>query len=168
MDEFDKNVWINSKLQGLREQMDAAMALGNKHMCHFDTIHEVCEYMGIEEEQLKKTIGKYNKAKEDAYDPDFHTDAKYLHPIREESGHIYCFRIFAGAYDTMGGLAIDENANLLDVNNKPIEGLYGAGDMVTGSFYGEPTSNAGGTVYGAMTTGLLAGDSAAAYVRENF
>ena len=68
----------------------------------------------------------------------------------------------------MGGLQIDENGNILDVNNKPIEGLYGAGDMVTGSFYGEPTSNAGGTVFGSMTTGMLAGDSAAAYVKECF
>ena len=68
----------------------------------------------------------------------------------------------------MGGLAINENGNLLDRNDQPIEGLYGAGDMVTGSFYGEPTSNAGGTVYGSMTTGMLAGDSAAAYVLENF
>ena len=37
--------------------------------------------------------------------------------------------------------------------------------LETGSFYGEPTSNAGGTVFGSMTTGLLAGDSAAAYVK---
>ena len=166
---FEENyvyfIFKGAKLENLRAQMDAAMALGNKHMCHFDTIHEVCEYMGIDEEQAKKTIAKYNKAKEDGYDPDFHTDPKYIMPVHEESGHIYCFRIFAGAYDTMGGLAIDENGNILDTCDKPIEGLYGAGDMVTGSFYGEPTSNAGGTVFGSMTTGLLAGDSAAAYVK---
>ena len=167
-EDFVYFIFKGAKLENLRAQMDAAIALGNKHMCHFDTIHEVCEYMGIDEDNLKETIARYNKAAQDGYDPDFHTDAKYLAPVREESGHIYCFRIFAGSYDTMGGLAIDENANILDVNNKPIEGLYGAGDMVTGSFYGEPTSNAGGTVYGSMTTGMLAGDSAAAYIRENY
>jgi len=169
---FEENyvyfIFKGAKLEHIREQMDAAIAQGNKHMCHFDTIHEVAEYMGIDEANLKETIARYNKAAEEGYDPDFHTDARYLAPVREESGHIYCFRIFAGGYDTMGGLEIDENANLLDVNNQPIEGLYGAGDMVTGSFYGEPTSNAGGTVFGAMTTGMLAGDSAAAYVRESF
>jgi hypothetical protein len=38
--------------------MDEAIAKGNKHMCHFDTIHEVCEYMGINEKNLKETIKK--------------------------------------------------------------------------------------------------------------
>lgn len=170
--EFEENyvyfIFKGDKLSNLREQIDVAIEKGNKHVCHFDTIHEVCEYMGIDEANLKETIAKYNKAKEDSYDPEFHTDPYYIAPVHEESGHIYCFRIFPGGYDTMGGLAIDENANILDVNNQPIEGLYGAGDMVTGSFYGEPTSNAGGTVFGAMTTGLLAGDSAAAYVKGEF
>lgn len=169
-EEFDERyvyfIFKGLKLENLRGQMDDAIAKGNKHMCHFDTIHEVAEYMGIDEANLKETIAKYNKAAEEGYDPDFHTDAKYIAPVKEESGHIYCFRIFAGGYDTLGGLEIDENANILDKDNKPIEGLYGAGDMVTGSFYGEPTSNAGGTVFGSMTTGMLAGDCAAAYIRE--
>ncbi len=152
-------------VQDIKGQMDEAIAKGNKHMCHFDTIHEVCEYMGIDEAGLKKTIAKYNRAAEVGYDEDFKTNPKYLRPVREESGHIYCYRIFAGGYDTLGGLAIDENANVVDENNFPIEGLYAAGDMVTGSLYGNPPSNAGGTVYGAMPTGMLAGDMAAAYAK---
>ena len=166
---FEENyvyfIFKGAKLAGLREQMDAAIAKGNKHMCHFNTIHEVAEYMGIDEAGLKETIAKYNKAAEDGYDPEFHTSADYIAPVKEESGHIYCFRIFAGSYDTLGGLQINENGNLLDVNGNPIEALYGAGDMVAGSIYGNPTSNAGPTVFGSMTTGMLAGDSAAAYVK---
>ena len=153
------------KVENVREQMDAAIAKGNKHMCHFATIHEVCEYMGIDEKGLKKTIAKYNKAKETGIDEEFHTNPKYIKPVREESGQIYCYRIFAGAYDTMGGIAIDENANIIDKNNMPIEGLYGGGDMATASLYGNPPKNAGGTVFGSMTTGMIAGDSAAAYVK---
>lgn len=151
-------------VQDIRGQMDAAIAKGNKHMCHFDTIHEVCEYMGIDETGLKRTIERYNRAAEIGYDEDFKTNPKYIKPVREESGQIYCYRIFAGGYDTLGGLAIDEYANVIDANNNPIEGLYAGGDMVTGSLYGNPPKNAGGTVFGSMTTGMLAGDSAAAYV----
>lgn len=153
------------KVENLRGQMDEAIAKGNRHMCHFDTIHEVCEYMGISEKNLKETIAKYNHASEIGYDEAFQTDPKYIKPVREESGHIYCYRILAGGYDTLGGLAIDENANIIDENNCPIEGLYAGGDMATASLYGNPPSNAGGTVYGAMPTGMLAGDSAAAYVK---
>lgn len=152
-------------IKGLRAQMDGAIAMGNKHICHFDTIHEVAEFMGINEAELKKTIANYNAACEAGYDPEMKTDPTCMRPVREESGHIYCFRIFPGAYNTMGGLLIDENANILDVNDRPIQGLYGAGDMVTGSLYGNPPVNAGGTVFGSMPTGLLAGVSAAAYVK---
>lgn len=153
------------KVENIRGQMDEAIAKGNKHMCHFDTIHEVSEYMGIDEKTLKKTIEKYNKAAETGVDEEFKTNPKYIKPVKEESGHIYCYRILAGGYDTMGGLAIDENANVIDEYNRPIEGLFAAGDMATASIFGNPPSNAGGTVYGSMTTGLLAGDSAAEYVK---
>ena len=158
-------IFKGAKVEHIREQMDEAIAKGNRHMCHFDTIHEVCAYMGIDETGLRKTLERYNRACETGIDEDFKTDPKYLRPVREESGHIYCYRILAGGYDTMGGLLIDENANVLDEDNLPIEGLYAAGDMVTGSLYGDPPANAGGTVYGSMTTGLLAGDSAGAYVK---
>lgn len=70
-----------------------------------------------------------------------------------------------GGYDTLGGIIIDENANVVDENNIPIEGLYAAGDMTVGSLYGDAPANAGGTVYGSMPIGLLAGDMAAAYVK---
>ena len=145
--------------------MDEMIAKGNKHVCHFDTIHEVCEYMGIDEAGLKKTLEKYNNAAEIGYDEEFKTNPKYLRPVKEESGHIYCYRIMPGGYDTLGGLAIDENANVIDADNYPIEGLYAAGDMVAGSLYGDAPGNAGGTVFGSMTIGLLAGDAAAAYVK---
>lgn len=154
------------KCENIRGQMDEMIAAGNKHVCHFDTIHEVCEYMGIEEETLKQTITKYNHAAEIGYDEDFHTNPQYIRPVREESGHIYCYRIMPGGYDTLGGVFIDENANVLDENNLPIEGLFAAGDMTAGSIYGNAPSNAGGTVYGSMPVGLLAGDMAAAYVKS--
>lgn len=163
-DDYVYFIFKGVTIHNLRQQIDEAIAKGNKHMCHFDTIHEVCAYMGIDEANLKHTISRYNHAKEIGYDADFHTNPDYIKPVREESGHIYCFRIFAGGYDTMGGIAIDENANILDEDNLPIQGLYGAGDMAVGSLYGDP-SNAGGNVHGSMPSGLLAGDSAAAYVK---
>ena len=158
-------IFPGAKIEHLREQVDAVIAQGNQHVCHFDTIHEVCEYMGIDEKGLRKTLEKYNRACETGVDEEFHTPAKYLRPVREESGQIYCFRMLVSGYDTLGGLEIDENANVLDEDNQIIEGLYAGGDMVIGSIYGNPPSNACGNVYGSMTTGLIAGDCAAAYVK---
>jgi len=158
-------IFAGATVQNIRDQIDHAIALGNKHMCHFDTIHEVCEYMGIDEAGLKKTLEKYNKAAVTGIDEEFKKNPKYIKPVKEESGHIYCFRLFAGGYDTMGGLAIDDNANVVDAEDYPIEGLYAGGDIATASLYGNPPANAGGTVFGSMTTGMIAGDSAAAYVK---
>lgn len=152
-------IFKGNKIENLREQIDAAVAKGNKRVCHFATLHEVCEYMDIDEEGLRKTIARYNRAAEIGYDEDFKTDPKYIRPVREESGQIYCFRILPG------GLLIDENANVLDDDNMPIEGLFAAGDMVAGSVFGDPPSNAGGNVYGTMSTDLVAGASAAAFVK---
>lgn len=158
-------IFQGAKVENLRGQMDEAIARGNKHMCHFDTIHEVCQYMDIDEAGLKKTIARYNHAAETGYDPDFHTNPKYIRPVREESGHIYCYRILPGGYDTLGGILVDENTNVLDGNNLPIEGLYSAGDMAVGSIYGDIPANAGGTVYGSMSFGFVAGEAIAAFVK---
>ena len=35
------------KCENIRGQMDEMIAKGNKHVCHFETIHEVCESMKI-------------------------------------------------------------------------------------------------------------------------
>ncbi len=157
-------IFQGMRIENIAGQMDAAIAQGNKHMCHFPTIHEVCEYMGIDEKGLKKTIEKYNKAAEIGYDEDFHTNPIHIKPVHEESGQIYCFRMLAGGYDSLGGLQIDDNANVVDEYNMPIEGLYAGGDICVGSLYGSP-QNIGGTVYGSMSTGMVAGVSAAAYLK---
>lgn len=158
-------IFQGSKVEHLREQIDEAIAKGNKHMCHFNTIHEVCEYMDIDEVGLRKTISRYNHAAEIGYDEDFHTNPKYIRPVREESGHIYCYRILPGGYDTLGGILVDENTNVLDENNLPIEGLYAAGDIAVGSIFGDAPANAGGSVYAAMSLGLVAGESVGTFVK---
>ena len=37
--------------------------------------------------------------------------------------------------------------------------------MAVGSIYGDAPANAGGTVYGSMSFGFVAGEAAAAYVK---
>ncbi|HEV7384872.1 MAG TPA: FAD-binding protein, partial [Phenylobacterium sp.] len=63
---------------------------------------------------------------------------------------------------TFGGLRIDPNAQVLDVDLAPIPGLYAAGEMVGGLFY-ENYPGGTGLMAGAVF-GRLAGTSAAACV----
>ena len=80
-----------------------------------------------------------------------------------------CIGVVLWLNTAMSTAIIRNNTNMccfliLDEDNLPIQGLYGAGDMAVGNLYGDP-SNAGGNVHGSMPSGLLAGDSAAAYVK---
>ena len=74
------------------------------------------------------------------------------------------YAVTCGITFTFGGVRIDRNAQVLDVDLVPIPGLYAAGEMVGGLFYGNYPGGTGLTA-GAVF-GRLAGTSAAAAARE--
>ena len=61
-------------------------------------------------------------------------------------------------HHTMGGVAINTNAQVLDANGKPIPGLYAAGE-VTGGLHGKNRIG-GNAIADALTFGNIAGISA--------
>lgn len=105
---------------------------------------------------LKKTFSRYNgfaKTGKDedflrgkvAYDSEWHlafspqrTDTQWslnkspsvtMHPLNTK-GPYYAIILGAGALDTNGGPVVDANARVLDTHDKPIAGLYGAGNCI--------------------------------------
>jgi succinate dehydrogenase/fumarate reductase flavoprotein subunit len=116
------------------------------------------------------TIASFNTYAKNGFDPEFgrgntalekrNADPRVspnpcLAPIQQAP--FYAIRILPGDFSTLGGLRTDASAQVLDVNEKPIPGLYAVGSDASSLFAGN--SPAGGATLGpALTFGYIAGE----------
>lgn len=115
-----------------------------------DTISELAKKLGLDADELVKTVDRYNSFCDAGYDSDFFKEPIYLHPIR--TAPFYGVKQKGGScFNTHGGLVVDEQFHVLDKNWDPIPGLFVAGENAAG----------GGTVGFALPGGRLAGMFAA-------
>ncbi len=103
---------------------------------HAATIGELAEQIGLDAATLEATVARYNELCAKGVDDDFGKPAEFLIPV--EGDAYYAFRMNPGSSVTFGGLQIDTDAHVLDVNDQPIPGLYAAGEVAfTGLFDAE-------------------------------
>jgi 3-oxosteroid 1-dehydrogenase len=77
-------------------------------------------------------------------------------PLTE--GPFVGYRVRAGVFGTRGGPVINENAQIVDFGNRPIPGLFGAGNVVAHPF-ASAYPGGGGTLGPAVTFGHVAAKS---------
>lgn len=137
----------------------------NPDVVKADTIEELAELLGIDPETLEDTIDEYNDMC-DSRDTQFFKPARYMKPIRKAPYYAAGFR--PGAYGTLGGIKINENAEVLDEDWNPIPGFYACGTD-TCTIYGDSYMFLlpGNTMGYCLNTGRFAGEGAAAYVDED-
>jgi succinate dehydrogenase/fumarate reductase flavoprotein subunit len=131
------------------------------------------------DQRFAKTLENFNRYAKAGVDPDFHRgetivevaghgprlpDNKYpnsmMYPLASK-GPYYAIMLCGGTLETKGGPKINPGAQVLDWDDKPIIGLYGAGNCI-GSPAGQAYWGAGGTIGPALTYGAIAGRNAAA------
>lgn len=123
-----------------------------------DTLAELAEKMGVPVDRFEAAIAKYNEDCVAGADTLFGRPF-LLNPI--ETGPFYAFKTFPTMFDTMGGLKINENAQVIDVWGNVISRLYAAGN-VAGGVLGEHYTGSGSALNAGMTFGLIAGKHASA------
>ena len=163
---------LRAPTEFVSDDPNAPEELGD-HLVEADTLRELAEKLGIDPEGLEEQVREFNKYAEEGHDPVFHrgekswelhiqpkTDLpnKSIAPLVEPPfvGH----RVRAGVFGTRGGPVINAEAKIVDVQNEPIAGLFGAGNVIAHPF-GTGYPGGGGTLGPAVTFGHIAGRSAA-------
>ncbi len=110
---------------------DISKAIQKDVVKTFDSIDELAAFYDINTEALQGSILRYNSFVQKGSDDDFQK------PIVDEASPIdkmplYAMRLWPKVHFTMGGLLINERAQVLDFNGKIISGLFAAGEVVGG------------------------------------
>ncbi|MFF2345155.1 FAD-dependent oxidoreductase [Pseudarthrobacter sp. NPDC058119] len=134
------------------------------------TLEELAAKINVPARNLVETVARFNGFAAKGEDPDFgrgesaydkywgDADNAYPNPSLAplQTGPFYAMEVVNGAFGTNGGIATDGLARVLDVDNRPIEGLFAAGNT-TESAYAAGYPGAGATLGPIMTMGYLAG-----------
>jgi succinate dehydrogenase/fumarate reductase flavoprotein subunit len=122
-----------------------------------DTIAELAGRINADASALEETVLDFNRACRDNRDLQFGRKENSLAPL--ETPPYYALELGLTLVNTQGGPKHNLNCQVLDFNNRPIPGLYAAGEL--GSFFGFLYQ--GGSNYPeAWAFGQIAGKRAAA------
>lgn len=127
---------------------------------HAATLEELAAQIGADPATLKATVDRYNELCAKGKDDDFGKPADYMVPV--EGDTYYAFKMNPGSSVTFGGLEIDTSARVLDTSDKPIAGLYAAGEVALTGLFDAEYPCCGMAIGSAIYYGRVAAASAAA------
>lgn len=166
-EDFDtrNRVFPKTKFENSHAIIDDYLKTGKGNFYVADSIGELCEKTGIEKSGLEKTINEYNASCQNGYDKLFNKNVKYLRPV--SGSKFYAGRHFPSAYGSAGGIKINEKAEVIGQDWKPIKGLYAAGTDAC-SIYGDsyPFIFPGTSMGFALNTGRIAAESIKEVISE--
>lgn len=141
------------------EDVDLSHRFGDP-MGEVATIEEAAQLTGVNADVLKSTVDFYNASAAAGEDREFGKAAKYLTALEKAPFVVY----YAGSETlytaSCGGLKIDTDAHVIDLEGNVIPGLYAAGRNA-GTIYGWYMGS-GSSMADVLTFGRIAGQNVAA------
>ncbi len=141
---------------------------GSASVVKAESVGELAEKLGLDRERVERTIGDYNAGVQGGdFDP-ARLDGKGTVGVDPPKSNwaqaldtppYSAYRVTGGITYTFGGLKINRRAQVLDGDDRPIAGLYAAGEIVGGFFYFD-SLRASGLMHGAVF-GRIGGANAA-------
>ncbi len=139
-----------------------------------DTLDALARDIGVDPAALKASVDRFNGFARTGVDEDFHrgdsaNDRYYSDPRAKpnptlgpiEKAPYYAVPVSPSDLGTKAGLVTDVGGRVLDADDKPIPGLYAAGNSAS-TVMGTRYAGAGATIGPAMVFGFLCGESVAA------
>lgn len=113
---------------------DISRALKKGVVRSFSTIEELSTYYEVTPAAVRESVNTFNRGVDEGVDREFGK------PILEKAAGcrtapFYAIRLWPKVHHVSGGVAIDTEARVLDLDGKPIAGLFAAGE-VTGGIHG--------------------------------
>ena len=136
------------------------------------TIEELAKKLEIDPEGLVRTVrefnaavrpGEFNPAILDGKSTKGITPPKSNWALLLDTPPYVGYAVTCGITFTFGGLRITPGAQVLDTEDRPVPGLYAAGELVGGLFYHNYPGGSG--LMAGAVFGKLAGESAAAHAK---
>ena len=125
-----------------------------------DTLEELAEKIDVPADALVATVARYD-ADAEAGEGDTFLGKAPEHMIALGEGPYYAFKLLSCILNTNNGIRVNTNAQVVDPQFKPVEGLYAAGIAVSG-FNAEVYTSAT-----SQSSSVWAGSKAARHLIEN-
>lgn len=138
------------------ERVDAAIEMGTAFVGQ--TVEELAAQIDMDPAKLQATIDRYNEISAAKEDADFGKSSDYLQPIQ---GPYYALNLYMNNSGSIGGLVINENAQVLNESDQAIPGLYAAGEVANGQFMYRQYPGSGTAISIYLNYGRIAGKHAA-------
>lgn len=138
------------------------------------SVADLARACGIDPEGLQATVTAFNREAAQGRDPEFHRGETLYGKVQGDPDHrpnpavapiehgpYFAVEIVPGSLGTFAGIVTDGDGRVLDAGDRPVPGLYAAGNDMN-SVMGGAYPSGGITLGPAMTFGYLAAEAIAA------